>query len=64
LYFPLAGPGRPEVLNWSGSVVTVRIPKNAEEGEYKVGIYCPIPGRPDNALASAGWLDFAVVASP
>ncbi len=45
-----------EVLSWTDSAITVRIPPDLPGGLYKVGVYCNNPPH----WQGSGWMDFTV----
>ncbi len=51
-----------EVVSWTPSVLTVRVPQNLGAGKYRVGVYCNDPGAGSKGTYSSGWMDFDVTA--
>lgn len=57
----MGGQNSLEVISWTSSVLTVRIPQNLGAGKYKVGVYCNDPGAGSKGTYSSGWTDFDVI---
>jgi len=48
-----------EVVTWTATKLTVRVPPGLAPGAYQVGVYCAMPG--STPVSSSGWLTFAIL---
>lgn len=59
----MGGQKRLEVVSWTPSVLTVRVPQGLSPGKHRVGVYCNDPGAGSKGTYASGWVDFNVTAT-